>query len=443
MIILSLIAAFLIAFATGYFIVSLIDRELELRFRLLFAIPVGYGIHSILYFVYQCLNIYNFKDFQWLELIVALIFAIIYYNQDRPDMSKHNFKKLSNWFYVANLYALMIFLKYFVNNPMGSWDGFRIWNTKAEFLFLQNPLWKNVFTLPHFMSHCDYPLFLPSSMARLWHYAGYQNFWTNMIFGLIFTFGLVYLLYQALSYFKSEKVAIAVCTVFMVSDIFLVNGASQCADIPLAMYFLCSIICLFFYFKSKRFTTLLLGLLIAGLSVWVKNEGMMFFAIFVLTIISGFVSEKKYKKSLIFALYSLPFFACAFLYKKFSGAPNDLIYGFFEIKSYAFAFDLHRYAVILKTFISMVFDKFVLFLALALLCVKGFKLRDKIKKPFIVSAIIFILMIAGYVAVYVLAPHDINWLVENSMDRLILQILPVFLFIFPTTLRIGKPDSIN
>lgn len=435
--------AFFIAFFNGYFAVSVIDRELELRFRILFAIPLGFAMTSVFYFFYQYLNVYNFRQFQWFELIILLILALVYYNQERPDLSKHKFKKLSNWFYLVNVYALMIFLKYFINNPMGSWDGFRIWNLKAEFLYLNSPLWKNVFSLPHFMSHCDYPLFIPSSFARLWQYSGHQSYGMNMIFGLLFTFGLVYLLYQAVSYFKSEKVANVVCIVFMISDIFLVNGAAQCADVPLAMFFLCAIVCLFFYFKNKRLNTLFLGLLLAGLSVWVKNEGLMFFAIYVVVLLGWFIKIKDIKKSIFTTIFAILVFVCAFLYKKYTGAPNDLLYGFNEIKSYTFAFDLQRYVVIFQTFFELLFSKFVLFLALILLCVKGFKFREKIKSALLLSSIIFVLMVLGYVAVYVLAPHDINWLVENSMDRIILHILPVFLFVFSTTLRIGKPDSIN
>lgn len=437
------IFALVLSLMTGYFFVSLIDRELELRFRILFAIPAGFALSSVFYFLYQCLDIYNFQNFRWFEMIALIVLALAYYNQERPDMSKHKFKKLNNWIYLINVYALMIFLKYFINNPMGSWDGFRIWNTKAEFLYLQSPLWKNVFTLPHFMSHCDYPLFLPSSTARLWQYAGHQSFGANMILGLLFTFGLVYLLYQALRYFKSEKVANVVCAVFMISDIFLVNGASQCADIPLAMFFLSAVVCLFFYLKNNRFSTLALGLIFAGMSVWVKNEGLMFFAIYAAVIFGRLLGEKKYQKAFWAVALSLPFALGLFYFKKLTNSPNDLIFGFMETKSYLFAFDAHRYAVVLKTFISLLFKKFALFLALVLLCVKGFKLREKIKMPFVLSSIIFVLMIAGYTVVYILAPHDITWLVENSMDRIILQILPVFLFIFSITLRIGKPDSIN
>lgn len=438
-----ILLSFLIPVLTGFFLVSLIDREMALRFRVLFSIPIGFGVHSIFYFLYQYLNIYNFKNFEIFEGAVVLGLAICYYNQERPNFSKHKFEKLNNWFYVINVYAIAIFAKYFINNPMGSWDGFRIWNTKAEFLFLQSPLWKNVFHLPHFMSHCDYPMFLPSSVARLWNYVGEQNFYMSVLLGAIFTFALVYLLYQAIRYFKSEKTAYIVCTVFAISDIFLVNGAAQCADIPLAMFFLSSIVCLFLYFKWQRFSTMVLALILAGLGAWVKNEGMMFFLIFASVLLGWFAYKKEYKYTLYTILCSIPVLACYYLYKKFTGAPNDLVLGLVVAKSYKFALEPMRYLVVLNTFLSMLLGRFVIFLSLIILCLKGFKVRATNKDAFLISSLIFCGCALGYIAVYIIAPHDITWLVENSMERIILQILPVFLFLFALSLRIGKPDTIN
>ena len=276
--ILGFILGLLITLFTGYFAVSVIEREMELRFRLLFAIPLGFGINSILYFLFLCFNFNTFEYFKWFELAVAVVLALMYYNEEKPDLSKHKFRKLSNWFYLLNLYAVLIYLKYFINNPMGSWDGFRIWNIKAEFLFQNNPLWQNVFSLPHFMSHNDYPMMIPAVTARLWSYTGVENYAINATIGLFFTFGLVYLLYQALTYFKSEKVAIAVTSVFMILDIFLVNGAAQCADIPLAYMYLAAIVSLFLYFRKEKFSYIVLSLIFAALSAWTKNEGLLFFA---------------------------------------------------------------------------------------------------------------------------------------------------------------------
>ena len=438
-----ILMAFALPLLSGFFITSILERELALRFRILFAIPLGFGIHSIFYFVYQCLNVYNFKNFQIFEVIFVLILAICYYNQERPDLSKHKFHKLNNWFYLANLYGLCMFFKYFINNPMGSWDGLRIWNIKAEFLFQQTPLWQNVFKLPHFMMHSDYPMFLPSSTARLWSWVGEQNFYLNLAFGAVFTFGLVYLLYQTIRYFKSEKIANIVCIVFMISDVVMVNGAAQCADIPLAMFFLSTIVCLFFYSKTKHTSLLVLSILFAGLSVWVKNEGMLFFFVYVTTILGWLLYRKNYKITLLTAILGVAFFALSAFYKKLTGTPNDLVYGLILGKTYKFALEPYRYAVVVSTFLSMLFKKFTLFLALFILCLKGFKLKETIKTPFLLTSIMFLLCVFGYVTIYIIAPHDINWIVENSLERIILQILPIFLVLLSLSLRIGKPDTLN
>lgn len=436
-------AGLLITLLTGYFAVSVIQREMALRFRLLFAIPMGFGISSILYFLYLYFSFNSFKNFVWLEMVVALILGLFYYNEEKPDMSKHKFHKLSNWFYLLNLYAVLIFLKYFINNPMGSWDGFRIWNIKAEFLFLNDPLWKNVFALPHFMSHNDYPLMIPSLTARLWNYTGAESFAVNITLGLFFTFGLVYLLYQAIEYFKSEKAAIAVTSVFMILDIFLVNGAAQCADIPLAYIYLCTITALFMYFKKQQFSYIVLSVLFAALGAWTKNEGMLFFAVYLVTVAGWFLAGKNFKKAGLTVLTAVVPIILLVMFKNLTNAANDLIAGFFALKTYSFAFDWSRYVIIIKSFIQMLFTKFPLLLVLLLLCIKGFKIKDSNRTPFILGSIIFVLSAAGYFLVYLFSAHDITWLVNNSMDRLILQLLPVFLFLFAINLRIGKPDSVN
>lgn len=440
---LGLVAGLTITLITGYFAISLMQREMPLRFRLLFAVPMGFSINSIIYFLYLYFNINSFRTFVLIELVVALVLGLFYYNEEKPDLNKHKFKRLSSWFYLLNVYAVLIFLKYFINNPMGSWDGFRIWNIKAEFLSLNTPLWQNVFNMPHFMSHNDYPMMLPSITARFWNYMGGENFLANITLGLFFTFGLVYLLYQAISYFKSEKAAIVVTSVFMILDIFLVNGASQCADIPLAYMYLCAITALFMYFKKQQFSYIVISVVFAALSAWIKNEGMLFFAVFAVTIFAWLLCNKKYKKACLTILIVAVSTVLLALFKKLTHSSNDLVAGFIALKTYNFVFDWSRYLIILKTFAKMIIFKFSLLLVLLLLCVKGFKIKNLNKIPFVLSVIILTMTAIGYFCVYLFSPHDITWLVSNSLDRLILQLLPVFLFLFAINLRIGKPDSVN
>jgi len=432
-----------ITLLTGYFSVSVLEREMELRFRLLFAIPLGFAINSILYFLYLLFNINNFQAFIFFEIAILIILALLYYNEEKPNIKKHKFKKLSNWFYILNVYAISIFLKYFINNPMGSWDGFRIWNTKAEFLALNTPLWQNVFSLPHFMSHNDYPLMLPATTARLWNYTGADNLGVNITIALFFTFGLVYLLYQSLAYFKSEKIAVVITSVFMILELFLVNGAAQCADIPLAYLYLSSIVCLFLYCQKSKFSYLVLATIFASMSAWTKNEGMMFFSIFSIVVLCWMLYTKKIKEAGKLTLIALPMLISLIAFKKLAGNTNDLILGLFMTKSYNYIFDLNRYLIIIQTFITTIITKVPLLLILLVLCTKGFKIKEQNKTPAILGSTIFILCTIGYFSVYLMSPHDLNWLVENSIDRIILQMLPIFLLLYGINLRIGKPDNLK
>ena len=229
----------------------------------------------------------------------------------------------------------------------------------------------------------------------------------------------------------------------MISDIFIVNGAAQCADVPLAYFFLAAVVCVFMYFKKNSFSYLTLGMIFAALSIWVKNEGMMFFVVYMAVLLGYFLYSKKYKNALVYGLATLPVIFLTVLYKKFTASPNDLITGFFLFKTWHFVFDFQRYWIIIKTFLSMTFLRFTIFFVLLFLTIKGFKIRPKNKDAFILSLIIFGLMVVGYFCVYLFSPHDVQWLVDNSMDRIMIQILPIFLFLFSINLRIGKPDTMN
>ena len=168
---------------------------------------------------------------------------------------------------------------------------------------------------------------------------------------------------------------------------------------------------------------------------------MMFFLIYLIVTLLWMFYKKMYKKAgltLLTAIVPICFIAW---FKYLVHSPNDLIAGFFILKTYHFAFDWSRYAVILKTFANIVFSKFLLLFVLLFLCTKGFRIKEINRTPFVLSCAMFLLCLTGYFAVYLFSPHDITWLVENSMDRIIIQILPVFLFLFAVNLRIGKPDS--
>ena len=432
---------FLYSIITALFF-GFLNKEKE--FRCFFAIPLGFGFCSILYFLFLLTGISNITIYKIFEFLLVIIAAFVIFT----NKNFHNFcielpKKISLPLASANLLALMIFLKFYINSPLGNWDGFRMWNTKAEFMFRDITLWKNMFLQPHFLSHNDYPLFTPASVARIWQYAGSDNSVFNAFFYLILTFGIIYFVYFTIKHFKNKKLAMLTTLILMLTPAFLVKGAAQCADIPLAYFILASTVSLFLYFEKEKNSFLVLSTIFAGFCGWVKNEGLMFFAIFLAVTGTYFFLKKYYKKIGIMLVSAMPFVILICIFKSVCKTPNDLVQGFFVLKSYTHLFQAHYYIMIIKTFAHMFVERFsVVFVSLALM-LKGFSIPEKIKTPLILSGIIFILTCSGYFMTYVLSPHDLDWLLTYSLDRIILHVLPLFLFLYALCLKIGQEDTEN
>lgn len=416
----------------------------EKNFRWFFAIPLGFGFCSILYFLFLCTGVNNILVYKIFEAVIVLIAGFVFFSSKKLRNLKITFpKKISLPLACANLLGLMIFFKFYINSPLGNWDGLRMWNTKAEFMFRDISLWKNMFLQPHFLSHNDYPLFLPSFTARMWHYAGFEDSVFNITVGLIFTFGGIYLLYFAVKYFKNETLALLSALILMLSPEFLVKGAAQCADVPLAYFILCTIISLFLYFENKSPWRLILATVFAAYCGWIKNEGLMFFLIFMAVMSVYFLFKKCFKEIGVMYLASLPLVGIIGLFKAVCATPNDLVKGFFAFKTYSHIFQIHNYIFIIKTFLKMFVQRFSIFFVGIVLLFRGICIEERIKTPLVLSIIIMLFMCLGYFVTYLLSPHDLDWILKYSLDRIIIQVIPAMLFLYVMCLKIGKEDTEN
>lgn len=438
------LTALTITFFIGFFLVSLLLKNTPLWLRVLFGIPLGFGLTSVTYFLSMAFGVYNFGVYKSFEFVAVIVLGAAYYflnEQKQPQWLKA--PKLSPLLSIASAYGLMIFLKYHINNPVGSWDGFRIFNIKAEFLYQYDGLWQKLFTLPHFMMHNDYPLSVPSSFARLWKYTGTDLMAANVVFGALFTFSTVFLLYFVIKKYKNPVLAAVISSVLALSTVFLTNGAAMSADVPMAYLVFCTGVCILFYFDKKEINYLILGGIFAGLSAWTKNEGMMFMLVYAFVMCAYLLYCKELKKILAIILPLIPFVILSAYFKVLAKTPNDLFYGIFLLKTYKHVFKFSYYIVIFKWLLKMLWMKFYTLFVLLLLPVSGFCIKDEIKCPFILISAIIMLMGLGYFVIYLLSPHDLTWLLQNSLDRIYLQMTPLFLLILALSLRFFEKDMLK
>ena len=433
--VLGLIYGVLSAALCGFFAVSVCAKDLDLPFKIIFGTCAGFGIFSILYFILKVFNIENFGVYVFCEIALMGVLGGIFFAKRQEINLKTDGFKISKPFLFAILLGFLIYMKYFIINALGSWDGFRIFGIKARFLYEMSPNWQRVFELPHFMMHNDYPFFVPASFARLWHFCGGAVCDAANIFGIICTFSAVFLIYFALKRFKSRKIAALFASILALCPIFLTNGASQAADIPIAFVNLCAGVCLLLFFENKNISYVILGTFFAGLSAWTKNEGMMFLLVYCAVFCGYFLYKREWKNIFILFASLLPFTALLGFFKHLAHTPNDVILGITTLKTYDHIFEPAKYILIVKTALFMLFTRFSMLFLLLIPACAGLCVKNEQKAPAALLAGIFALMCCGYFLIYLLSPHDLSWHLDNSLDRIMLQMLPFSILLFGLVIR--------
>jgi hypothetical protein len=147
--------------------------------------------------------------------------------------------------------------------PHGMWDAIMIWNARARFLFRAGEDWRVAFD-PRIV-HADYPLLVPLSVLRAWLAVGRETTIAPAVIGSLFTAATAVVLVSSLWRRRGSTVALLAGTVFLGTEFVTRHGASQCADTPLGLYLLGSVVALDLEPGEARFPRALAGAL-AGLA---------------------------------------------------------------------------------------------------------------------------------------------------------------------------------
>ena len=334
--------------------------------------------------------------------------------------------------------AVIAFVAEWMTNRQGAWDAWMTWNMHARALFRGGEQWREVLTGLPAWSHPDYPLLVPGSVARVWTYAGQETTFAPGAVAMLFTFATIGLLYSAVASLRSRTQGVLAALVLLGTKFYILQGASQYADIPLSFFFLATLALLSLgeLSESNRSRLVMMAGVAAGLSAWTKNEGTLF--VLALVIAYGLVmgpalgwrtalaTLRSFAIGLGPAVLLLAFF-------KINLAPaNDLLSDHGLRQSAERLFDGGRYIQILTGFIHAVLEVgakglLVVLLAAYLLAV-GSTQVEPASRDARVAVIVIGLMLAGYAAVLLTAPAPLLDTNIRSINRLLLQLWPSMLF---------------
>jgi hypothetical protein len=489
MIIIQSVLIYVPAVAVGFLLVHLMwpERSLfALLFKFFLGIGTGLGLTSLLYFIILLVTPVRFP-FLILQLVTLLVLLFITIRRERftphhPSSILHSPRTTHYALLLSLLLSLLItttsFINFSIRRDQGAFDAWMIYNRAARFIFRDPANWQA--TLSPNLSwgfHADYPLLVSANVAWAWASLGAENIRVPLVQSGLFFFACIGILFTALAQIRGVGQASLAAIILMSISGFVRSGSGQTADVPLAFFMLASVAAMslrgrspkqspiteddqtssFDYaqdenvraersrsvspgkaaFSSSDILLILSGFM-AGLAGWTKNEGLLFIAVSVFVLFIKFLREKS-PYQFLYYLLGLAFPALVILYFKFLAPAGDLFSGSLT-DNLARISDPSRYLLILKSLGSelLSFGGWLLPLLpliILLFLVFGSKPEVEMKQTFRALSIILALQLLGYLAIYLITPHDLAWQLDTAFDRNILQIFPSFIFLFFASIR--------
>ena len=309
---------------------------------------------------------------------------------------------------------------WFKAKKYGEWDADYIWNLHAKYL-ASPQYWRNLFQNTKY-AHPDYPLLLPSAIGFLWRMFPQSGQLAPFGVAFLFLLGTPLLLFSRLS--RLHFTVAAICLLLLTSNaFFLALATDQYADVPLAFFLLASWVSL----ENVRTTSqprmqLLLAGAMMGAMVSTKNEGLML----ALLLLLWHLPLLRAQRCRLWLLPTLLAPLAITLGIKWAFAPpNDLVDGL-QPGWWHLLHRWARYQEIWRVFWLRTQQDFALAAAvIAGAAVAGLGGR----RPLLRSLGFPVLAMLCYAMVYLLTSHDLTWHLETSINRLMMHLLPLTIYL--------------
>lgn len=362
-----------------------------------------------------------------------------------PTMPAHRAARLLAGLGVVSVAALLVqlvraWLIATFRAPLGDWDAWAIWNLRARFLFSADA-WRNGFSTEIAWSHPDYPLLLPSSVARGYCWIGEPGWAAPAVIALLFLLAIPALAATALVRSKGLPAAL-VAAVLCLGVAYWSLDTSQYADMPLAFLFLAvnTLLLLARWHPGNDWMWPLAGLL-AGAMVWTKNEGWVMLA----AVVASELVARRWtppdsrptsRQVIGFGLGVLPLLLVTVGFKLTLAPHNDLLAGL----HLAQLWDPDRYLLIARHLAHMVgtsgpFRLPILPVLAGYLLVSGATVPGRLRPAVTAMGLRLALVAGALVGAFLLTPLPLAWHLENAAERLLMQLLPSLILLVVAVAR--------
>ncbi len=423
----------------GFWLIDLVwnsAKKEHLAVKLFLAGAAGFGVSSLLAFLWIWSG-GSLDRYIFLETTAALLLTGLgLYRRSRVFRDAFQPpRKLdgpaSYWSVIAGIGVLLFMVNLIsvgFQFPHGRMDAWTNWNVVSRFIYLGGDDWKNTF-LRNF-DHPDYPLMMTISNAITWAQIGKNSIWGPISFHFVAALSTAGLLFSLVNVFKGTRQAYLAALLFMMQPSIAANAMSQYADFPLSYLMLAAGGALLLYVLTDDARLVILSGFFTGLSPWMKNEGFVTVAVF--TLMWGIVSLQKRHSAFRDYLIGLAIpLTVVLLFKSFLAPPNDLVSG--ERNLLEQIADMDRYMIIIReagvTLWNLGQGPIPLIGLIILYGALAGGGRQRVAGLWTIGSVILI-QLSAYFVVYLITPHDLEWHLITSMNRLYSHVLPLAFLVF-------------
>jgi len=314
----------------------------------------------------------------------------------------------------------------------GDFDAFAIWNTRARFFYLAA---KPLDLLPDLTSP-DYPLLLPSLVARGWQYSHQDTVIIPLSLAVFFTAGSIVLLCGLRSVTSSSAAPLA-GAILAGTPFFIMQGMSQYADIVMC-FFITSAVTVFcvsdFAGEGESGYLPLLSGLFAGFAACTKNEGTLVVVSMIAARSCMILWNRRWKiegiRMGLFLAGLAPGFLALTVFRRVAPVPSVLFANITAATIRTRIIDGARHSSILAGYWRDLLhfgNWWINPLVLLLLYVvirRGLKSAPRFTTAWRFPGLLVVIMLCGYYFVYLFSPYAVVWHVQSSFSRLLVQLWP-------------------
>jgi len=464
-----LLLSFLLPFAFSYLLTSCLIETQEgenqastILLKGTIALGLTIGLTSCFFFLWLLLGGTSRGNFELMEMNFLGVLSLVLFMYSRkkkvnkgifavrPNIKNSVFNKiLLPCTLIALITCTIRFIFLSLNHPFGATDALITWNLRARYLFFGIHNWREYFTEKLLTSsQPDYPLLLPSAIARFWTYLEADPQFVPIGVAMIFTFSIVGVIGAIVTLLRGTTQGLLATLVLLGTPFLIEHGASQYGDIPVAFFFVATIavFCLYDFSNTSTKGVVILAGILAGCAAWTKNEGGLFLFL-VLTIRCFVVISNKGLKAYMqeircFSLGLLPILIILLAFKIYI-VPTTTLFLSQGVETMVSKLQVQDNYIqvglaLIKKSLRFGHPGLPLLILYGLLL--GHRKFPGPLFPFLTPTYLLLGMLAGYTFLIITTPFiNITYQLAVSLDRLWIQLWPSIIFLF--FLIINTPEE--